>query len=77
MAKGIDKNQANDSTLEFEAQSWAAAAKMRGHMEVNPPFNMSNWGGENLQQDVRWKFGMPQVNKVACGNLLEELSLSA
>jgi hypothetical protein len=25
------------------------------------PFNMSDWGGENLRQDVRWKFGMPPV----------------
>jgi type I restriction enzyme M protein len=23
---------------------------------------MSDWGGENLRQDVRWKFGMPPVN---------------
>jgi len=29
---------------------------------ANPPFNMGDWGGENLQQDVRWKFGMPSVN---------------
>jgi len=29
---------------------------------ANPPFNMSDWGGENLLQDVRWKFGMPPVN---------------
>jgi type I restriction enzyme M protein len=29
---------------------------------ANPPFNMADWGGENLQQDVRWKFGMPSVN---------------
>ncbi|HEX5397492.1 MAG TPA: class I SAM-dependent DNA methyltransferase [Verrucomicrobiae bacterium] len=29
---------------------------------ANPPFNMSDWGGENLRQDVRWKFGMPPVN---------------
>ena len=27
-----------------------------------PPFNKSAWGGENLRQDVRWKFGMPPVN---------------
>lgn len=25
---------------------------------ANPPFNMSNWGGEILRQDVRWKFGI-------------------
>ena len=29
---------------------------------ANPPFNMSDWGSENLRQDVRWKFGMPPVN---------------
>jgi type I restriction enzyme M protein len=29
---------------------------------ANPPFNMSDWGGENLRSDVRWKFGMPPVN---------------
>jgi type I restriction enzyme M protein len=29
---------------------------------ANPPFNMSDWGGENLRPDVRWKFGMPPVN---------------
>jgi type I restriction enzyme M protein len=29
---------------------------------ANPPFNMSDWGGENLRQDVRWKYGMPPVN---------------
>src|SRR3989442_1653829 len=29
---------------------------------ANPPFNMSDWGGENLRQDVRWKFGMPPIN---------------
>jgi len=23
---------------------------------------MSDWGGENLRQHVRWKFGMPPVN---------------
>ena len=26
---------------------------------ANPPFNMSDWGGENLKEDVRWKYGAP------------------
>ena len=26
---------------------------------ANPPFNMSDWGGENLRNDPRWKFGAP------------------
>jgi type I restriction enzyme M protein len=26
---------------------------------ANPPFNISDWGGSKLTDDVRWKFGMP------------------
>jgi len=26
---------------------------------ANPPFNISDWGGERLQDDIRWKFGTP------------------
>jgi len=26
---------------------------------ANPPFNMSDWGGENLKEDLRWKYGVP------------------
>ncbi len=29
---------------------------------VNPPFNMKDWGGEKLRQDVRWKYGIPPKN---------------
>src|SRR5256712_6883068 len=29
---------------------------------ANPPFNDSDWGGELLQDDVRWKFGAPPKN---------------
>lgn len=29
---------------------------------ANPPFNMSNWGGERLREDARWKYGIPPVN---------------
>jgi len=28
---------------------------------ANPPFNMSDWGGERLREDARWKFGIPPV----------------
>lgn len=28
---------------------------------ANPPFNISDWGGERLQEDVRWKYGVPPV----------------
>lgn len=26
---------------------------------ANPPFNISDWGGKDLQDDVRWKYGTP------------------
>jgi type I restriction enzyme M protein len=28
---------------------------------ANPPFNMSDWGGERLREDIRWKYGVPPV----------------
>ena len=28
---------------------------------ANPPFNGSDWGGERLREDVRWKYGVPPV----------------
>jgi type I restriction enzyme M protein len=28
---------------------------------ANPPFNISDWGGERLRQDVRWRYGIPPV----------------
>jgi type I restriction enzyme M protein len=29
---------------------------------ANPPFNMSDWGGDTLRNDVRWRFGVPPAN---------------
>ena len=26
---------------------------------ANPPFNVSDWGGDQLRDDVRWQFGVP------------------
>ena len=28
---------------------------------ANPPFNVSDWGGNRLREDVRWKYGVPPV----------------
>jgi len=28
---------------------------------ANPPFNMSDWGGDRLKEDARWKFGVPSA----------------
>jgi len=35
MAKGNSAKTANGSVLEFEAQLWAAADKMRGHRDAS------------------------------------------
>lgn len=26
---------------------------------ANPPFNIKNWGGDQLKDDIRWKYGVP------------------
>lgn len=28
---------------------------------ANPPFNISDWGGDRLREDVRWAYGVPPV----------------
>jgi type I restriction enzyme M protein len=28
---------------------------------ANPPFNVSDWGGEKLKEDIRWQYGIPPV----------------
>jgi type I restriction enzyme M protein len=28
---------------------------------ANPPFNSSDWKGENLREDPRWKYGVPPI----------------
>jgi type I restriction enzyme M protein len=28
---------------------------------ANPPFNISDWGGDRLREDARWKYGIPPV----------------
>ncbi len=29
---------------------------------ANPPFNVSDWGGDRLREDSRWRFGVPPVS---------------
>ena len=31
------------------------------YVMANPPFNVSDWGGEKYESDPRWKFGRPPV----------------
>ncbi len=34
---------------------------------ANPPFNVSDWGGERLRDDARWKYGVPPVGNANFG----------
>ncbi len=34
---------------------------------ANPPFNVSDWGGERLRDDKRWEFGVPPVGNANFG----------
>ena len=34
---------------------------------ANPPFNISDWGGDRLRDDARWKFGVPPVGNANYG----------
>jgi len=34
---------------------------------ANPPFNVSDWGGERLKDDVRWKYGVPPAGNANYG----------
>lgn len=46
---------------------------------ANPPFNDSDWGGERLRDDVRWKYGVPptgNANYAWIQNFIHHLSPS-
>jgi type I restriction enzyme M protein len=34
---------------------------------ANPPFNISDWGGDRLREDVRWKYGLPPTGNANYG----------
>ena len=34
---------------------------------ANPPFNVSDWGGEQLRKDGRWQYGVPPVGNANFG----------
>ena len=34
---------------------------------ANPPFNISDWGGDRLREDVRWKYGTPPAGNANYG----------
>ena len=55
--RGIEGNiQLGDSFLDDKHKDLKA-----DFILANPPFNVSDWHGELLRDDVRWRFGVPPV----------------
>lgn len=55
--RGIEGNiQMGDSFLDDKHKDLKA-----DFILANPPFNISDWHGELLREDVRWRFGVPPV----------------
>jgi type I restriction enzyme M protein len=55
--RGIEGNiQLGDSFLDDKHKDLKA-----DFILANPPFNVSDWHGELLREDVRWRFGVPPV----------------
>jgi type I restriction enzyme M protein len=51
---GIEANLA-----EQNADTFARDDLKADYILANPPFNISDWGGDKLKDDVRWKYGTP------------------
>jgi type I restriction enzyme M protein len=55
--RGIESNIAWNSEGSF--QNDAFKDLKADFILANPPFNDSDWGGERLREDARWKYGAP------------------
>lgn len=58
--RGIDSTQVkwnNEGSFLNDAHKDLKA----DYIIANPPFNMSDWGGELLRTDARWQYGVPPV----------------
>jgi type I restriction enzyme M protein len=53
--RGIDSQIANGDTFHNDRHPDLKA----DFILANPPFNVSDWGGERLREDKRWQYGVP------------------
>jgi len=53
--RGIDAKIAHGESFHGDAHKDLKA----DYVIANPPFNDSDWGGQRLREDVRWKYGVP------------------
>ena len=57
--RGIENNLGNENADSFHRDLHKDLKA--DYILANPPFNDSDWGGERLREDVRWKYGVPPV----------------
>ncbi len=57
--RGIEVNIAWNSEGSFQNEAFKDLKA--DSVLANPPFNDSDWGGERLREDMRWKYGVPPV----------------
>lgn len=55
--RGIDTNLGQEHADSFHRDLHSSLKA--DYILANPPFNSSDWGGERLREDKRWKFGIP------------------
>ena len=55
--RGIDGNLGREHADSFQRDLHSDLKA--DYVIANPPFNMSDWGGQHLREDVRWKHGVP------------------
>src|SRR5256712_411071 len=57
--RGIDSNLGSENADSFHRDLHKDFKA--DYVLANPPFNDSDWGGDRLREDVRWKYGVPPV----------------
>lgn len=55
--RGIDANLGPENADSFHRDQHKDLKA--DYILANPPFNDSDWGGDRLREDVRWKYGVP------------------
>jgi type I restriction enzyme M protein len=58
--RGIEANLGLEPADSFRRD--LHADKKFDYILANPPFNDSDWNGDQLKEDVRWKFGVPPTS---------------
>lgn len=58
--RGIESNLGQEHADTFRRDLHADLKA--DYVIANPPFNDSDWGGENLKDDARWQYGVPSAS---------------